>query len=130
MMKMMDKMNAFMFFVIISCLIGFIVYNTIKSETLNNTSIVEIAGTEQKLPLRLNKNYEVISAKMEDDNLIIVIKDRFTGSEYQSSFPYDELKRKICGGYVYRKSYWNCSDDEKMIKSIILELGYKSLKLL
>lgn len=128
-MKIVDKIDAFIFFILFSVMIGFVAFHITKSGFQNtNTSVNN--EYNQNFPIRLSKEYEVISVDLSDDLLTITIRDRFTGSEYKSSYPYETLKNRICGGYVYRKSYWDCSDENKILKSSILELGYKSLKMI
>jgi len=127
-MKIIDKIHAFVFLFVVGCMIGFIFVHMIKEQS--NDSIIEVQGTEQRFPMRLTKDYEIISAESTDETITIVIKDRFSGSEYRSSLPTEALRDRICGSYVYRKKYWDCSDEHKVIKSMILELGYKSIKLI
>ena len=127
-MKIIDKIHAFVFLFVVGCMIGLIFVHMIKEQS--NDSIIEVQGTEQRFPMRLTKDYEIISAKSNDETTTIVIKDRFSGSEYMSSLPTEALRDRICGPYVYRKKYWDCSDEHKVIKSMILELGYKSIKLI
>lgn len=127
-MKMIDKIHACAFLFVVGCMIGLICVHMIKEQS--NNSIIEVQGTEQRFPMRLTKDYEIISAESNDETTTIVIKDRFSGSEYRSSLPTEALRDRICGPYVYRKKYWDCSDEHKVVKSMILELGYKSIKLI
>lgn len=124
-MKVIQSLNKLGLCIFIGCLIGIISYSLSSKD-----SKVIVQNTEQSFPIRLTKTYEIISADFNEDILTIVIKDKFNGYEYKSTYPSDLLKKRICGSYVYRKNYWDCSNEYKTIKSMILELGYKSLKMI
>jgi len=115
------------FFCLLIVAIVFFSHCIWKEETDART-YVEIQGTTQKFPIELTDGKYINTASVENDILTIEIIDTENVSVFSSSIPFDVASKLVCSEYMEPKVYWDCTSGEKIIKTIITEVGYQSIE--
>lgn len=105
-----------------------------QSEKYNDIQTIKVDDTLQRFPIRLDNTYEIISASIEEDLLVISLKNRKTSEVYLSSLSYNELEDFVCNVQFYtykgKNIHYNCSTKEKTVYSMIKEVGFQAVEMI
>lgn len=121
-------------------IIMFIIFGNLIYLTYNNLKIQEtkqlirVEDTIQKFPIKLDNTYEIVSASVEENLLVISLKNRKTSEIYLSSLPYNELEDFVCNVQYYtykgKNIHYNCSTKENTVYSMIKEIGLQAIEMI
>ena len=137
-MKVISGFQKFGILVLISFFIGFVIYlvtsniKTYHDKIEINTIMVN--GTVQKMPIKIDENYEIIDAKLDEYEITVSLLDKNSGEIYESTLPSEELEDFVCNVqyYSYKGSNkrYDCSSEDKIIESMITEVGLQSVEII
>lgn len=131
-MKMMNKFYAFGMIIMVAFLVGIIGYfvsiDSVKPYT-------DVNGTKQYFPMKIDSDYEVINASLNQYEITVLIKDTDTGELYESTLPSDEIESLVCGNeysevYDAMEKGWDCSTEDKAVESMIREVADQTIDLI
>lgn len=136
-MKVMSKFKVFSLVILVSFLLGFVIYNissNLKKDSYSDVSTINVNGTLQKMPIKIDNNYEVIDAKLDQYEITISLLDKKSGEIYESTLPSEDLEDFVCNVqyYSYKGSNkrYDCSSEDKIVESMITEVGLQSVEII
>ena len=130
-MKIMNKFYVFGAMIMIAFLIGTIGYFVSKDAKVS----MDVNGTRQYFPMKIDSDYEVIDAKLNQYEITVILKDVNTDEIYESTLPSDEVESLVCGN-EYSEFYdamgkgWDCSTEDKAVESMIREVADQTIDLI
>lgn len=133
-MKQIHKTMVLPIIVIFIISIIAIVYSFIHYSRDKDFQIINVDNTMQMFPIKLDNTFEIISASIEDNLLVISLKNRKTSEVYLSSLSYDDLEDFVCNVQYYeykgRNINYNCSTRENTVHSMIKEVGLQAIDMI
>lgn len=136
-MKIMSKFKVFSLVILVSFLLGFVIYNissNLKKDSYSDVSTINVNGTLQKMPIKIDNNYEVIDAKLDQYEITISLLDKKSGEIYESTLPSEDLEDFVCNVQYYSyngvNKRYDCSTEDKIVESMIREVGLQSVEII
>lgn len=130
-MKIMNKFYVFGAMLMIAFLIGTIGYFVSQDAKVS----MDVNGTRQYFPIKIDSDYEVIDAKLNQYEITVILKDVNTNEIYESTLPSDDIESLVCGN-EYSEVYdmmgkgWDCSTEDKAVESMIREVADQTIELI
>lgn len=132
-MKVMSKFKMFGLTILVSFLLGCVIYNVSKDTSLKD-NVIEVNGTKQVMPIEIDSDYEVVDAKLDEYEITISLLDKNSGEIYESTLPSEDLEDFVCNiqyySYKGANKRYDCSTEDKIVESMIKEVGLQTIEVI